>query len=159
VQFSARSVPAVQCRTCYNPRVKPRWALGKFRAGVQYGDWKGTAAADNVDYGHGLQKYLEDKKLITDEEYLVAASMWVGENPGGGEIDQVYVHAYIYAGDDKLETVAAAIENQAEIPVREVDLALKIEDFIAMFKRFEVVLTWSSLDIGDREYRVVERTE
>ncbi|HYY73070.1 MAG TPA: hypothetical protein VE778_05705 [Candidatus Bathyarchaeia archaeon] len=125
-----------------------------FKASVQYGDWEGTAAADNGDQ-KSLEQYLTDKGLIKEGEFLVAASLWVGENHDG-EIGGVYVHAYIYAGGEELEKVAAAIERTTgPIPVREVDLELKLEKFVSLFKRFSVMFTWRGLSLEGREYEIV----
>lgn len=55
--------------------------MASFKASVQYGDWEGTAAADDTDAGSlSLHRYLEQKRLIKPGEFLIAASLWVGEN-------------------------------------------------------------------------------
>jgi hypothetical protein len=46
-----------------------------FKASAQYGDWQGTAAAD--DAHSDLREYLEGKKLINPNEFLIAATLYV----------------------------------------------------------------------------------
>ncbi|HXW54210.1 MAG TPA: hypothetical protein VEJ67_00585 [Candidatus Cybelea sp.] len=123
-----------------------------FKASVQYGDWEGTAAADNGDE-KSVEQYLMDKGLMQEGEYLIAISLGVGENLDG-EIGGVFIHAFIYAGDAQLENVASAIKSaRGPIPVRDIRLELPLEKFIGMFKRFSVVLTARGLGLEGRELR------
>jgi len=122
-----------------------------FKASVQYGDWEGTAAADDGDQ-KSVEQHLRDRKLVHEGESLIATSLWVGENHDG-RIARVFVRAFIYAGQEKLEKVAAAIEAETQpIPVREVELELTLEQFVGLFKRFSVMLTWKGLHLQGREY-------
>jgi hypothetical protein len=120
-----------------------------FRAGVQYGDWDGSVAADDRDFDKTLGRFLEDRQLLSEEEFLLAASLSVIEG-------SPYVTAYIYAGDNQLESVKDAISGLHEIPVREVRLEVSTEDFLRFFKRFNVMLTWKSLELTDRKYRPID---
>jgi hypothetical protein len=126
-----------------------------FKASVQYGDFKGTAAADNADGEHDLNHFLKGKGLIQDDEFLVAASMWVGES-SGGKLGRSYVKAYLYDKADH-DTVKAALEaTEGPIQVRAVDVEVTPEQFISFFKRLEVFLTRPSLKIDGREFTTVE---
>jgi hypothetical protein len=128
----------------------------EFKAGVQYGDWEGTAAADDGDE-KSVERYLEDKGLIGKDEYLVAASLWVGENHDG-RIGSISISAFIYAGDEPIEKVAEAIHAAARpIPVRVVELNLPLAGFVGLFKRFNVLLTWKGLQLEGREYEPTNR--
>jgi len=42
------------------------------------------------------------------------------------------------------------------VPVRVVDVPLTLEKFVALFKRFNVMLTWHGLKLEDREYSTEE---
>lgn len=127
--------------------------MNKFKASVQYGDWQGTAAADNADRV-SLWKYLEDHHLIQTGEFLIATSMWVGENHG--KLGSVFVRAYVYTKGNDFDTVKAALDaTSGPIPVREIDLELTIEEFIILFKRFDLMLTRSGLDLTGREFKPV----
>jgi len=126
-----------------------------FKAYAQYGDWEGTAAADDSDTT-SLERYLKKKGLIESGEFLVAASLWAGENHDG-KLGIVSVSAYLFKGPEDVESVKKALEAiDGPIPVREVDLPLKLEEFVCMFKRFGVMLTWHGVQLGGREYHVIE---
>lgn len=123
-----------------------------FRAHVQYGDWTGTASADNDDQ-RDLYQLLKNRKIFDgDKEFLIGASLWIGENHGG-VVKTPYVSAIITPLDntyDNLEAKLKAIEGP--IPARRVDVELTLEEFVGLFKRFAVVLTTRGLDLNDREY-------
>jgi hypothetical protein len=123
-----------------------------FRASVQYGDWTGTAAADNADQ-RDLSDFLATKKIFDrDKEFLIAASLWIGENHGG-KIQSPCVTAIITLLDSTYDNVSKKLKAvQGPIPVRRVDVELSLEEFIGLFKRFAVVLTRRGLDLEDREY-------
>lgn len=119
-----------------------------FEASVQYGDWEGTASADAVHDG-SVHQYLQTKGLADDDEFVLATSLWAGEGT-------VRVRVYLFKGEQNFEDVRrtlAAIEGP--IPVRAVDLSLTLEDFVGLFKRFNVLLTWQGLSLQGHEY--VER--
>jgi len=124
-----------------------------FKASVQYGDFKGTAGADNADGNHGLNDFIKDRGLIQDGEFLIAASLWIGES-AGGKLGHTYIQALLFNhGDSNYETVKAALDAMGgPIPVRAVDISVSPEEFISFFKRFSVVLTRPSLNLDGREY-------
>jgi hypothetical protein len=122
--------------------------MESFKASVQYGDWEGTAAAD--DAHTDLREYLEGKKLINPNEFLIAASFFVDE-------DYSNVRAFMFQGGRDFESVKdhlAAITGP--IPVREVNVKLTPKEFIGLFKRFDVILTWKGFELEGREYSVIE---
>lgn len=122
-----------------------------FKASVQYGDWKGTAAADNGDFAT-LDKYLDENGLKQEGEFLIATSLWVGEN-NGKNLGSVYARAFLYSGDASFDTVKAALDAQSgTVPVRVVVLEMTIEQYIGLFKRFDVMLTRPGLNIEGRDY-------
>lgn len=126
-----------------------------FVAGVQYDDWKGTAAADDADLG-GIRKLLRDRGMLGDDEFLVGIEIWVGENHGG-EVKEPFITALIVKGNT-FETVAETLQKSRDpINVRKVNLDdLSIIQFIGLFKRFNVALAWNGLDFAGREYEVSE---
>ncbi len=128
--------------------------------GVQYGDWDGTAAADNADVQlTTIYDFLEKKgELNRHTEFLLAVNIWSGENKGGGKLDPVYVSVYIFEGYNSYDNVQAELKylgNEA-IPVREARFEMPIEEFIMFFKRFDVMLV-RDLGLEDREYRVTNQ--
>jgi len=123
--------------------------MESFKASVQYGDWEGTAAADD---GHQrtLQTYLQEKGLINPEEFLVAASLYVSEV-------STHVQAFVCPKAHDFESVKNALAAIAKpIPVREINVELTLEEFVGLFKRFKVMLTWHGLQLEGRGYSVIE---
>jgi hypothetical protein len=131
-------------------------ATDRFRASVQYGDWEGTASADNADHGD-LRDLLIKKNLMDgDREFLVGATLWIGENHGG-EVQAPFVHAILIEGRE-FDRIQPQLKQQDDpIPVRNLDLELTLEEFLGLFKRLSVVLTNRGLGLTDREYQWNER--
>jgi hypothetical protein len=69
--------------------------MTQFKASVQYGDFKGTSAADRADGEHDLGHFLSANGLSREGEFLLGASVSVGENHGG-KVRAAYVKAYMY---------------------------------------------------------------
>jgi hypothetical protein len=134
--------------------------MSTFTAGVQYGDWSGTVAADDTDHGSG--KRIEDFVKKEDDEFLLAAQLYVGE-PHDKSLAEPYIHAYLLKGVENYEEAEAKLEelkaDGEPIPVREVTIRISLKEFLALFKRFSVVLTWRGLPLKDREYDVTEKSE
>jgi len=135
--------------------------MATFKASTQYGDWEGTAAADSADVGAvSVSEYLRKKGLFKDDEFLMAIHLFVGENHNN-KLSKPYIRAFVFEGLDKYEDVRARLEeleSEGEpIPVREIKMELSATEFIAMFKRFDVMLTWHDLPLNNREYRVTNK--
>ncbi len=122
----------------------------RFKASVQYGDWEGTAAADDLDKDD-LRDYLRQQNLISEKEFLIAVKLRIGENHPG-RVMQPSVTAIVYDSVD-YDTVAGKLQREPDpLSVREVQLELSLEEFIGMFKRFSVTLSSRGLDLIEREY-------
>lgn len=121
-----------------------------FNASAQYNDWKGTAAAADDADSLALQKHLESKGLIQPGEFLIATSLWVGEG-------SVFAHVYLFKGSESAKDTKKALASlNGAIPVREITLPLKLAEFLGLFKRFNVMLTWNGLNLSGREYYATE---
>jgi hypothetical protein len=119
--------------------------MESFKASVQYNDWKGTAAADNADQG-AITKFLKEQGTLKDDEFLLAVSFYSSEG-------FIRMKAYCGEGMDRFETVQAWLKaTKGQLPVREIDIDLSVEKFLAMFKIFNVELYWGDLDLENREY-------
>lgn len=125
--------------------------MESFKASVQYGDWEGTAAADDADFEHAIRSYLENRQLIEGDEFLVATSLWVSEG-------HLSIRAFLLKGHQDFESVKQTLDalNGEPVPVRVVDVPLSLEKFVALFKRFNVMFTWHGLQLEDREFSVTE---
>ena len=129
--------------------------MDTFKAHVQYGDWEGTAAADASDR-LAIQEYLINEGLLRNNEFLLAVNLWVGESHHG-KIGHVSIRAFIYEGEDNVDNLKPILDQlKTSIPVREVKASLTIEEFIGLYKRFDVLLTWHGLNLRDRVFSVTE---
>ena len=121
--------------------------MESFKASTQYGDWEGTASAD--EQPSSIHDYLKNNDLIGDHEFLLAVTLYVGEH----SFDAPYVKAFIFEKGDNYESVKAALDSiKGPIPVRRVDVKLTMGEFFELFKRFDVMLTWQRLELEGREY-------
>lgn len=126
-----------------------------FKAGTQYGDWKGSSAADGYLGTGGIEEYLAKKGLVNSGEICIAFSMSVGENHPSRQMT-VRGSAYLVVGE-KIDEIQDRLNALAgPIPVREVTFRMSHDDFVSVFKRFEVMLLLRGLKIEDREFTVVE---
>lgn len=123
-----------------------------FKAAVQYGDFGGTAAADRADKGD-LQEYLRANNLIAQNEYLIAAEVWIGENHEGvvkkPSIRALVVDAPNHAG------AVEDILNQDPVPVRAIEVSVSLEQFIGFFKRLAVTLTLGGTGLDSKDYKEI----
>jgi len=118
----------------------------KFNASVQYNDLKGSVAADEADMDKA-SKWLKDSGKINDDEFLVGISMTAGENHGAHR-DPVYV-SFIITDLKGYENIPEMLSSVNEpIPIRKVEEQMALNDFFALFKRFEVTLSRGGLIEG-----------
>jgi hypothetical protein len=134
------------------------------KASVQYGDWQGTAAADDSDpMAVSVDRYLHGKKLIKPGEFLLAVQLYTGSETKVGKLDEPYIRAYLLDAAGDFETAKARLDELEaageSIPVREVEINVPLDEFVSWFKRFSVMLTWRNLPLTDRECRVTEHDE
>jgi hypothetical protein len=124
--------------------------MERFKAGVQYGDWEGTVAADDADFRE-LRKLLTEKELVEDDEFLVAAKVWIGENQGG-KVRPPHVSAFVMKREEH-ETLRDKIQQSTgALDVRKVDLDLSLDEFLGFFKRLSFVFTRKGLELTGKEY-------
>lgn len=121
-----------------------------FKAGVQYGDYEGTAAADRADV-NDLADYMQSQGLMHPGEFLIAVELWIGENQRGN-VAQPSIRALVVNAPN-YEGAVRDVLNQDPVPVRKIDLPLSLEDLLARFKRFAVTLTIRGVDLSGKDYR------
>ena len=114
-----------------------------FRASTQYGDWKGTASAD--DARPNLNDYLTNHGLIRESEFLLAASLYVEE-------EFVCIHAFAIQGNTFDAVKDDLARGEDPILVRKISVELTTREFLNLFKRFDVMLTHRGLELDEREY-------
>lgn len=119
---------------------------------MQYGDWKGTAAADRADQ-NDAEHWLEKNGKKEPGEFLVGLELWAGEHYGKHE-DQVSVMFLLASAGDH-DAVLAQIESNDPLKVRRLREEMKIVDFLGLFKRFSVALSAHGM-LNDRQYTYSE---
>jgi hypothetical protein len=127
--------------------------MESFKASTQYGDWQGASSADAV-HTTTFHEYLEKNGLIKPHEFLVAVSLYTSEH------DFAVVHAFLFKNGDSFESVKEAVDaTDGPIPVRRISIKMTAEEFLNLFKRFDVMLTWHGLELNGREYDAEEEDE
>jgi hypothetical protein len=129
---------------------------GVFQAGTQYGDWKGTAAADEPGADNAFDELFEATgKVEPDKEILIGFEF----NHLEGSF---YLTGYFHRkpAENKsgwYPTLNEEFQRQnGSIKVKEVRVEITLEQFFKYFKRFNVVMFDSALDITGREYEITE---
>jgi len=109
-----------------------------FKASVQYGDWKGTAAADRADQ-NDAEHWLEKSGKKKADEFLVGIEIWAGENHGKHK-DPVSV-TFLLASLPDHDTVQGQIKTGKPLQVRRVREDMNLVEFFGLFKRFSVAIS------------------
>jgi len=110
-----------------------------FKAGVQYGDLKGSSAADRADMTDAA-KWLKEQGHINDDEFVLGILMSVGENHGTHR-DPVSV-AFLVSSLNGYENIPEMIQASGDpIQVKKINVDMNIIDFLALFKRLEITLS------------------
>ena len=121
-----------------------------FKASTQYADWKGSTSSDKSD-AMTLKGLWEQRGLLPAAEFLVGAKLWVGENHNN-RVGRITVSAYLFANGGQFETVKQAIAAADDLELKRVDLELTLEEFFALFKRFELTLSDPSFGLEGRQF-------
>ena len=126
---------------------------GRFKASVQYDDFKGGAAADRADK-RGPEDWLKENGHMKADELLLGISMYAGENHGVHK-DPIYVD-FLFTTPGEYDSVKAKIDSShGPIDVRKVTISMKLNDFLGLFKRFSITLSSHGI-LGEREYTYIE---
>jgi len=119
-----------------------------FKASVQYGDWKGTSAADSADKGDA-RDWLKKNELIQTGEFLIGIALFAGENHGSHK-DPVFVE-FLLATPGDHDSIKAVIETGAPLVVRRVKVDIGLTEFFGLFKRFSIYMSSHGM-LDDRQY-------
>jgi len=106
-----------------------------FKAGVQYGDWKGTSAADDSDQDR-LYDWIEKANLKKEGEFLVGVDMYAGEHKGDVSVKLLF---FPLDGFDNVEAKIASTNGPVEVRVVRHDMPL--QEFMGLFKRFNIAFS------------------
>lgn len=113
--------------------------MENFKAAVQYGDLKGSSAADRADIKNAAM-WLKEEGHINDDEFVLGISMSIGENHGAHR-DPVSV-LFLVSGLNGHENIPEMIQASGDpIQVKKISVDMNIIDFLALFKRLEITLS------------------
>jgi len=125
----------------------------QFRASVQYGDWKGTSAADGADM-IGPRDWLKKQGHMKDGEFLLGVRFFAGGNHAAHK-DPVHAEFLLVQLGDH-DNVKAMIEAAAgPVVVRSVKTDMSFVDFFGLFKRFSVAFSAHGM-LDEREYTYLD---
>jgi len=125
----------------------------KFKASVQYNDWKGTSAADRADR-NDPEDWLKANGHKEPDEFLLGISVYVGENHGVHD-DPIYT-SFLLASPRDHDSVKEMIDSShGPIGVRKVSIQMKLTEFFGLFKRFSVTFSSHGM-LGERDYTYTE---
>ena len=110
-----------------------------FKAAVQYGDLKGSVAADRADKTDA-QIWLKENGHINDDEYVIGISMWAGENHGT-HTDPVRVKFLVSPLNGHNNIPEMLKVSKDPLPVKVIRADMSIAEFLALFKRLEITLS------------------
>lgn len=120
-----------------------------FEAGVQYGDIKGSVAAD---YGHdqGVRQKLQSLDLMQSGELLAGIQInWSEEKSRPG--NTIGLTALILLST-QYKTLQEALSSGHPLPVRRVKIEVPLAEFFGLFKQFEMTLSPKGVVEGKEIY-------
>ena len=121
------------------------------QAQVQYGDWSGTAKADDIDVNlDDIRKVLKKRGKLEDNDFLIAFRVFHGENLKEHKLTPFYLRGYVVEATNHA-AAKAHVDGSNPIECREIQVQLSVEEFFAMFKRFSLAMQWQGLDVVGRE--------
>ncbi|ELL0574974.1 hypothetical protein Q6U63_004349 [Vibrio fluvialis] len=116
-----------------------------FKAGVQYNDLSGTAAADRAD-DIDATTWLRTNGYITKDEFVAGITLLIGENHGQhtDPVDVRFLVAEIKEYD-----------KFSPLDVRVLHKKLPVIDFLAFFKRLNIAISTNGI-LDTKGYLVLE---
>lgn len=121
----------------------------KFEAAAQYDDWRGQFAADDLSNGD-IRDLIRERGLVGEEQFLVGVSFYSSEN------DFVSVGCYFVeaTGVDEARQYLDS-EDTPDVSVAYIR-DLNAQQFVRLFKRFDIAMSWKGLDLIERELEIRE---
>lgn len=107
-----------------------------FKAGTQYGDYRGTVAADDADLST-LMFAMRSKLGIAEDQYIVGYSFEANYESRTSDIESISVTLYLNSND----YVEEKITNFETINVIKVKGDISLAEFFGLFKQFEICLS------------------
>jgi hypothetical protein len=120
-----------------------------FSAHVHYDDFKGSAAADDLDR-HSIDQYLKQNGLIQPDEFLAGVKMSWGAVQGATKTVTVYALLAKTIGYDGLRTL---VDSGEPLTLRRAQIDMPLEDFFGCFKQFEIALSRKG-ELDGKDFRI-----
>ena len=98
-----------------------------------------------------IHTMLRNSGALSSGEFLMGVELWLGEMHGG-ELERPSVKALIIDAEDYEAAERILNESEGMPPVKVIELDLSMEEFLLLFKRFAVSMSWQNLDLTGREY-------
>jgi hypothetical protein len=124
----------------------------QFRASVQYGDWKGTSAADRSDM-NGPHDWLKKQGHMKDGEFLLGVRFFIGGNHAAHK-DPVHAEFLLAQLGDHANVKAMIEAAPGPVVVRSVETDMSFVDFFGLFKRFSVAFSDRGM-LDGHEYKIL----
>jgi hypothetical protein len=122
--------------------------MERLQAETQYGDWEGSAAADNAAVDD-LGATLAARGLAPAGRFLVAFDLWQSEVDGSTKLTAHYALGNSY------DEATKAMPQDGPIDLVAVDVPLSLADFLACFKRLNVTMVRAGSNLHAREFNRV----
>lgn len=119
-----------------------------FNTSAQYDDWVGKAAADN-DVDDTINSVLISRGFISPDKFVVGIEMYV--------TNEMFASLTAYVVEaDSADHAREALDGQNCI-VQKISIeGISPDEFIRLFKRFSVVLSWHGMGLVDRSLNIRE---
>ena len=125
----------------------------RFIASVQYGDLKGTSAADRADK-NDADAWLVANGHKQKDEFLLGISMCAGEN-NGKHRDPVCAEFLLATSGDHDSVLAMLNASNGPVMVRRVKVSMSLTQFFRLFKRFSITFSTHGM-LSEREYTYLD---
>jgi hypothetical protein len=94
--------------------------------------------------------------LMKSHEFLLAATLYVSEH----DYASPFIRAFVFENGNEYESVVNALAAiNGPIPVRQIEVKMTTEEFLDLFKRFDVTLTWHGLELEGRDFSTQQTSE
>jgi hypothetical protein len=123
----------------------------RLKANVQYNDWEGTVAADDADQ-RSFFTLLKEKNAMKEDEYPVSINLYIAENHAG-KVEQPSISVLLMKSKNA-DDAKAQIGNGGKLKLRRVDIEISLNEYVGLFKRFDIVLTRNKFGLENREYEI-----
>lgn len=126
-----------------------------FTASTTYGEFKGSVSGDSIDFT-STEKWLKEKEYIDEDQKLIGISAFMGENLVNHEFKDYFRVSFLLLPFAQEQNMPSLIENpDFSLPLKEVSKKMDFKEFFALFKRFDICLSFKGV-IEGKKYHITE---